>query len=261
MFATVEICKGEKTLKGKIREFFGKARMYSEKVELEDGEYFYILKVPARKGKIPYDRLRNITFSIGEGLIFSEGTEIDEALVRVYKPRYFPKLMLFNSAVSMLKASVFDPAKTTLTLVDERGELASELHRLVPFASEIRVVTARSGRYEPVAEKLMDDYGLSLFIGDRFEKASAESTVIITYDCQWVPLSCKSLIFTVKPRFLPFARILVGQGVKGADGYAELCPEGIDKLTFVSALYEAAFQRKLHFAEYEKLVDTANLKD
>lgn len=259
MFATVELYEDGKK-RGRIRQLFYKPKIIREKIDLSGDEFFYKLKVPLVRGEIPYEKLREITFSIGEGLIFEKGIAVDERQIPLYKSRYFPKLMLFNSAVSLFRESIFEAEKTSVTVFDERGELAGEIHRLVPFASEIAVVTYNRQKYGFIANKLMKDYGLSLLVTKESDKSVGDSAVIIAPDSSNVPLFFKGLLITESEKLFPFATVLVGRGVKCEEKYLSLCPDKIDERDFVSALYEAAFQRELHFASYAKLVDICRLK-
>lgn len=259
MFATVELYEEDRK-RGIFKKFFHKPKITFEKINLKNDECFYKMKVPYIKGEIPYDKLREFAFSLGEGMIFEKGARVNENQMPVYKARYFPFLMLFNSAISLFSQSVFEAEKTSVTIFDQRGVLAGEIHRLVPFFSQICVVTYNRQKYSFTAEKMMKDYGLSLLVTDMGDKSVGESDVVIAFDSSSVPLYFKGLLITESERLFPFATVLVGKGIKCEKEYLSLCPDKIDCLQFVSALYEAAFQRELHFAEYEKLVDICRLK-
>lgn len=253
MFATVEFYEGEKTLKGRIKSFFFKDKIISERVNLPENEYFYKLKVPVHKGSIPEERLKRITEGLTDGLIFPESYKNDIG-IRVWSPSYFKDIMLFNTALSQIEKSIFNPAETLITLIDKRGVLHGSVSRLVPFSGELKVITDNVRAYERESERLMREYGLSLFISDRLS-AIPESGIIISRHSDIIPVYFKGLLITAEKRLFPFARVLTGEGIRGQEDYGRLCPPGTDMTDFLSALCEVCFVKELRKCEYEKLVD------
>lgn len=253
MFATVEFYEGEKTLKGRMKRFFFKEKIISEKVNLPENEYFYKLKVPVHKGVIPEERLKRITEGLTDGLIFP-GSFNNYSGIKTWSPSYFKDIMLFNTAVSQIEKSVFNPAETLITLIDKRGVLHTEISRLVPFSGELKVITDNVRAYEREAERIMREYGLSLFVSDKLSLIP-ERGIIISRRSDIIPVYFKGLLITGEKRLFPFARVLSGEGIKERGSYGRLCPEGIDMTDFLSALCEVCFAKELRRCEYEKLVD------
>ncbi len=253
MFATVEFYEGERTFKGRMKRFFFKEKILSERVVLPENEYFYKLKVPVHKGVIPEERLKRITASLTDGLIFPKGFRNDRG-IKAWSPSYFKDVVLFNTALSQIEKSVFNPAETLITLIDRKGVLHTEVSRLVPFSGELKVITDNVRAYERESERIMRDYGLSLFVSDRLS-AIPEKGIIISRHSDIIPVYFKGLLITDEKRLFPFARVLTGEGIKAHKAYEGLCPEGIDMTEFLSALCEVCFVSELRKSEYEKLVD------
>lgn len=256
MFATLELY--EKRIKGRerIKYFLRGAEIICEKIALPENEYFYKLKVPVIKGKIPYDKLRRLSEGIKDGFIFPEGLVCEEG-IKEYSAGYFPQLMLFNSAVKLLSQSICQPADTLITLVDSKGVLSSQVKRLADFAGEVRVITENVNSYFGVQEEIMRDYGLSLFVSNKLSSIPKEG-IIISYTSSSIPLSFRGLLITSEKRFLPFADVLTGRGIKTVEKYMQLCPERIEPLTFLSALCESCYVKELQNTEFEKLVDISS---
>lgn len=253
MFGTVEFYEREDSLKERLKRFFTGDRILSERVNLPENEYFYRLKVPVHKGKIPEERLKRITASLTDGLIFPEGFRADGEM-KLYTSSYFRDILLFNSAVSQLRQSVLSPAETLITLIDKKGVLHTEISRLVSFAGELKVITDNRRAYEIQAERLMTEYGLSLFVSDKLSSIP-EKGIIISRRSDAVPVYFKGLLITGEKRLLPFARVLTGEGIRATGGFESLCPPGINMTDFLSALCEVCFVKELRKSEYEKLVD------
>ena len=253
MFGTVEFYESESSLRGRMKRLFFRESITAEKVQLPENEYFYRLRVPVHKGKIPAEGLKRLSASLADGLLFPEGYRAERGM-KVYASSYFRDILLFNSAVSQLKESVFSPAETLITLIDKKGVLHSQLGRLVPFAGELKVITDNVRAYESESARLMREYGLSLFISDKLS-AIPEKGIIISRHSDVVPVYFKGLLITGERRLLPFARVLTGEGIRAAGGYGGLCPDGINLTDFLAALCEVCFVKELRRSEYEKLVD------
>ena len=253
LFATVEFYEGERTFKSRLKRFFFKEKILCERVNLPGNEYFYKLKVPVHKGVIPEERLKKITSNLADGLIFPKGF-INNSGIKVWEPSYFKDIMLFNTALSQIEKSVFNPAETLITVIDRKGVLHTEISRLVPFSGELKVITDNMSAYERESERIMEEYGLSLFVSDRLS-AIPERGIIISRHSDIIPVYFKGLIITDEKKLFPFARVLSGEGIKSSGLYEGLCPEGIEMTDFMSALCEVCFTAELRRSEYEKLVD------
>lgn len=253
MFGTVEFYERENNLKERVRRLFLGDRIIAERVNLPENECFYRLRVPLHKGNFPEDRLKRMASSFTDGLIFPHMYSY-EGEIRQYRSSYFRDIILFNSAISQLEKSVFDPTETLITVIDRKGTLHTEIHRLIKFAGELKVITDNVRAYESEALKIMREYGLSLLISNKLS-AIPERGIIISKYSDSVPVYFKGLLITGEKRLLPFARILIGEGVRSSGVYENLCPEGINMTDFLSALCEVCFIRELRKSECEKLVD------
>lgn len=253
MFATVELYEGDKSLKNKLRRILIKDKITAERVLLPENEYFYKLRVPIHKGKIPAEKLFKAASSMTDGLIFQDGVAPCDG-IKVFSSSYFKRLLLFNSAVSYLKQGQAEPQDTLITLIDEGGVLHTHTDTLISLAGEIKIITQNKRAYESTAQRLMREYGASLFISERLS-AIPHKGIIISLHSHIIPLHFKGLLITGEKRFLPFARVLTGEGIKGREKYKSLCPPGIDLTEFLAALCEACYVKELRESEYEKLVD------
>ncbi len=253
MFGTVEFYERENSLKERLKRLFTGERITAERINLPENEFFYRLKVPLHKGKIPEERLKRLASSLTDGLIFPDWYRCDGEIKR-YASSYFRDILLFNSAVSQIEKSVFNPAETLITVIDKKGVLHSEISRLVNFAGEIKVITDNVRAYGREAERIMGEYGLSLFVSDKLS-AIPDRGIIISRHSEAVPVYFKGLLITEEKRLLPFARVLTGEGIKAKGNYESLCPDGINMTDFLSALCEVCFLKELRKSEYEKLVD------
>ncbi len=253
LFGTVEFYERENTVKNRIRRLFFREGITTERVNLPENEYFYRVKVPVHKGKIPEDKLKRLSDSFNDGLIFPESFSHDGE-IKVYISSFFRELLLFNSAVSQLSQSIFDPTETLITVIDRKGVLHTEISRLVNLAGEIKIITDNLKAYERQTEKIMNEYGLSVFVSDKLSSIP-EKGIIISLNSGVVPVYFKGLLITGEKRLFPFARVLTGEGIRSEGDYQTLCPDGINLTEFLSALCEVCFVKELRRSEYEKLVD------
>ncbi len=253
MFATVEFYEGEKSLTKRLRRLFVREKITVERVNLPENEYFYKLKVPVHKGRMPAEGLKKISRSLSDGLIFPKDLK-NEFGIKAYTSAYFKDMLVFNSAVSLIEKSISNPVDTVITLIDKKGFLNTEINRLVPFTGELKIITDNIRAYEGTTRRIMEEYGLSIMVSDRLSSIP-EKGIIISRHSDVIPVYFKGLLITGEKRLLPFARVLTGEGIKSRGDYSSLCPEGIDMTDFLSALCEVCFVRELRESEYEKLVD------
>ncbi len=225
MFAVVRFIEKERSLKG----LFTKLKVKSERVELPLDGCFFIITAEKRNNKVPLDKIIRIAGNLRNSLIFPFDFMGDEA-VKPYVSSSLKERLVFELALKGISDSEFEPSQCSVCIEDNRGIYVHLLHRLLPLAAKIQVVCADSRLYEAETERIFYEYGCSVILGEKFDSFSRECDVIISYDGDEIPFLfgkyvCSKSIYT---------RVRIGLPWE----YAALCPEGIDREIFASALYE-----------------------
>ena len=96
----------------------------------------------------------------------------DAGLVR-FRPTVFQRIILFNTAVSLLSLCEIPPGDTIVSVVDYNMLDTKRLYSLLPYASIVKVITSQSKleAYENFADKLYKETGARITVTDNIESA------------------------------------------------------------------------------------------
>lgn len=255
MFAVLEIDEGETSLKGKILDYVRLPNITCEQVESPNAFSFYKIKAKKYRGKIPWREIAEAAGSMKSKMLIPSDISVDLLSgIKEYEPTVFPLRILMNSALKSLRLMRLDPTRVYVTVVDENAFLTQKVYELAFFASTIHVITKCVFEYECLAEKMMEDFGVSLIISVRMEDSVLSSTVIISDRSATIPLVFGGLLFTNEKRRLMNSTVLIGEGLTLPEKYNSLLSDGIDKLSFASALFELCAADELSDICYDKII-------
>lgn len=151
-------------------------------------------------------------------------------------PARLPQMLAFNTALSVLAAANPESRNFSITLCDRTAVLPSELHRLLPFASSVRVITSRPERYAKACVDAFVSSGASILLRQSYEPP-AERDVVICADGIIQPGTENSAVFAFGKK--------IGSAVCFSCSQIELLPEHrgiipveLDCVDFAGALYE-----------------------
>ncbi len=227
MFAVVRFIEKERSLK----RLFTKLKVKSERVDLPSGGCFFIISAEKRKNKVPLDKIIRIAGNLRHSLIFPSDFDFtDNEKVKAYVPSALRERLLFDFAVKCISESGFEPSVCSVCLEDNRGVYVKVLHKLLPLAAKIQVVCADTDIYEAETERIFYEYGCSVILSEKFDSFSRQCEVIIAYDGDERPFLFGKYVFSKSI----YCHVRIGLPWE----YADLCPEGIDREIFASALYE-----------------------
>lgn len=243
MFAVLEFSEPER----KNRNIFHRAKIESQRITLPTGEVFFIVRAEKHRGKIPWKKIERCLGFLRDGVVLPEGITVPEGVgIKAFTPERLPLLMLFNSAVKHIKKE----RKTygRLCVVDEKGLFIPFAEKLILNFGEIKIITPCKDEYEGLSLLLLQKYGASLLITD---KGKADGDVVISPRGEEVDITFSGVFYTLKNRRLLSGRVLCPKGQILPPLCDEMCPLGVDSLTFASALYEKCGVKELEKAEYE----------
>jgi len=227
MFAVVRFIEKERSLKG----LFAKLRVRSERISLPSGGCFFIITAEKRKNKVPMDKIIHTAGNLKNNLIFPSAYDFTGSdNVKPYVPSSLRKRFLFELALKGIGESEFMPSQCSVCIEDNRGIYIDSLHRLLPLAAKIQVICTDRRLYETEAERIFYEYGCSVILSDKFDSFSRQCDVVIAYNGDEMPFLLGKYVFSKSI----YCRVRIGL----PNEYAVLCPEGIDKEIFASALYE-----------------------
>lgn len=225
MFAVVRFIEKERSLKG----FFTKLKVKSERINLTSGGCFFIITAEKRKNKVPLDKIIHIAGNLRNSLIFPSDFT-GNGNIKPYAPSALRERLLFEFAVKCIGESELVPCQCSVCIEDNSGIYTEVLHRLLPIAARIQVVCSDTDIYRSVAERIFYEYGCSLILSEGFDSFSLKCDAIISYNGDEKPFISGKCVYS--------KNIYTGLGIGLAQEYDTLCPVGVDKEIFASALYE-----------------------
>lgn len=238
----------------RLREHISPDEPVLTKIAVRNGAPFFILTVKKKKHGIQWE---DVTYAAGRcasRIVASKELELPEnGPIKRFVPEYLPFVMLFTTALEVIRKSGIPPSDVSLGVIDRRGILNHIIDKAAVRASVLKVVTDRTERYGQASEKLMDECGASLIYGteeellsgcnviicnDRLDAKNAGAAVFSVFDSGVMQDTDRS--FTAGNAELP-------------KEYASVIPAGIDHMVFASALYELCGVRRLENTTYGTL--------
>ena len=200
------------------------------RVPVPHGASFYTLHVPYR-GAFPWQSALDIVGKtpvlLPDGLHVPEGDPL-----RLFVPKRLPLLCAVQTVADALQKR--DEKPVSLGVLDPCGALCGYTACLLPLSADVRIVTDVPERFQADVHAAMRTYGAALTVR-RERSVLAGCSVIVCESADGIPgadavyclrqNSCRADTVCLSAFTMP-------------DAYAALLPEGIDALTFASALYE-----------------------
>ena len=240
MFAILQISENNKILR--------QPKIQSQRFDLPSGDAFFTVTAEKHFGKTPWKKLENCLGILRKGILLPDGATLPTGInITCFTPDILPRLMLMNSSADYISEHKSHFKGKTLTVFDERAICQSYIEKLLPCFSSIRIITDSPEKYKTLSQKLLDTYGFSLIVS---ADETADSDVVISHSLK-VPIYFEGTVFTNEKRYLMNAQIFSGCEIDLPEAYESLRPEGIGKVLFASALYEACKENSLAEIRYK----------
>ncbi len=206
-------------------------------VSTENGLPFYILDVPEGMTHSMWEIAEKKCGRYASRIVAPRSIALpDTGKLRRFVPCSMPSLLTFNTAVNTLKNAKISPDSISITVSDFNARQASELCRILPFASLIRVITAYPERYAAPCEKAFRDYGASVVLRSCYEP-SPKPDIIICCDGRLSPCAENVAVFSHKSK--TFGKLhFKGSGTDLGNAHRTLIPDSIDSVDFTGAVTE-----------------------
>lgn len=153
-----------------------------------------------------------------------------------FAPRSMIPILTFNTACRELSLADLPAEKISVTVTDRNSVMYSQIHRLLPFASQIRVITSKPEKYASACIKAMEENGAAIMLRSSYE--TLENTdIVICCDGVVSPAMQNSVIFA-------YGKKSCGKICFSASGlelqpvHRETVPESICPIDFAGALFE-----------------------
>ncbi|MDR1629966.1 MAG: hypothetical protein LBS36_07120 [Oscillospiraceae bacterium] len=262
MFAILEILPKETGRFARLRERIHPPPLYLEEVKTTTRLPYYIIRAQERRTGIPWDEIAAMAGRCKTRMLpQAHVTFPPETGLTPFVPTKFPAMLLFNTAVSVLRCLNVSPSNFTCAVIDNQAAAASHIHKLIPFAQTITVCTQNTNQYIKTAAELFDEFGVSIIVSDDM-RAAQKNLFTVSLSGDKDLFSGKGFTLTYKkhshPKALSLGKIQVPEAFY-------LPPiEGISRFDFLCALYELCSVESiknlscetLFYAEREMAIET-----
>ena len=206
-------------------------------VSTENGLPFYMLDIPEGMSRTMWETAEKKCGRYASRIVVSRSIPLpDVGKLQRFVPCSMNSALTFNTAAEALKNADIPPDSISITLSDYGARQASELHRILPFASLVRVITAYPERYALPCEKAFREFGASVVIRSCYEPPS-KPDIIICCDGRLSPHAEKAAVFSHKSKTFG-ALHFKGTGTLLSNSHSEVIPESIDSVDFTGAVTE-----------------------
>lgn len=251
MFAQLSIKQDNRSGFLRALDRIREPRVTDERVILSGALPFHIVKTRMYREEIPWLYVEQAAGMRCGCMLLPEGITPDEdSIITPFVPKALPKRLLANSAVTAIKKLRLRPSDVCLTVYDD-GTISDIIPKYVMLAGSIRVITDKPELYGELSEELMHSHGFSLVVGSSEDAATLDSTVIISPEYRKSLEGYRGVLFTCDRAAPLGATVMRGRGIKLGEKLSELVAEGVDKVSFASALYEKCGLTRLGDMGYE----------
>ncbi len=246
MFATVECKDSQGGARTFFRDLFALPEINFQRQSVPDGDAFYRVVATEYRGQVPLEAITEKLYKLKGSVLFDVNIPTDESTRCLeFHPERLPSFLLFNSMTDYIASLSFSAVKSSLTVFDTEGIYPQLIEKALSLFSVIEIYTKAPQNYTEVSARLLDTYGISLVVKDRFSGRAPSSTVILSPGeapfCNYFG----GILFTLSDNAPPSACVLKGEDIDLPPVYELLRPKGIDKMSFASALFEKCNVHKL----------------
>lgn len=237
MFVVFNIIKAEKGIIKRRRQKKALHRKRLNICRFENCLPFYVLNVLEERRGIDWNIVAEDCGRCASRIIAPKNIVLpDEKGLRRFSPYSMNSLLIFNTALEIIKKASLTPDGFGITLTDKNALLPSRVCELLPFSSCVRVITAYPERYACACSNALDEFGATLIIRPSYEK-STKPDIVICSDSAVVSSMCGCAIFSFRNNFCGKLNFF-GEKIELLPKHKEILPENIDSADFAGAVTE-----------------------
>jgi hypothetical protein len=232
------------------------ANLYRGKPKLtrqsfQRGEIRY-LTYEKRKKSVPWERISQMAGEDRGCLICNREITVPDCFgLRRFEPNRFGGCMACNALFSVLITAKIPPGALRIALYDPCARYMDTAKALMPYCSQLRVLTEDLIQYRKAAEEIMERCGGVLLLSNR-PRDIQDSHVLLSPGRWTIPVSGmdKSILFAGVAPGAPFQGIAFWEyHVPLPEEYRQYCPISLENFTYLAALYELC-----HIEPLERLI-------
>ncbi len=164
----------------------------------------------------------------------------DYSLLKRFEPVEFKNLLLFNTLSMVFKQMYLYGHRITCYIYDPDGKYSFLLPKTVRYASETIAITKSAFKYFSVSSALYAEFGASVTVTDKADIIDNSAVIIDTSgDFEY---KNKGVLFSVCENGI------TPNSVDSFESIKKLCPDYINTLDFLGAVYSRSREKSLNDA-------------
>lgn len=229
-------------------------------VSSKNGLPFYCLDIPSKASEKEWNIIAKKCGRYASRIVAPRNLSLpDFGGIKRFVPSFMPSVLVFNTSLKTIEKAESDPCGLCITLTDRNAMHSSNLFKLLPFASTIRVVTAYPEKYASACKNALDEYGASIIIRSSYEPCSKHEAVICS-DGVFTPLMNSSAVFGYKHTMTGKINFY-GNGVNLTDAHAQIIPPDIEQIDFAGAVTELCGSNEYKNAVFSSVATDCGICD
>ncbi len=175
----------------------------------------------------------------------------DNSGLKRFIPISMNSVLIFNTALKVISEADLPADKIRITVTDRNAVVPSRICELLPFASEIRIITSRPENYASAATEAYTNHGASLVIRNKYEPVKVPEIVIC---CDGAVMSSmnEAALFTFKRNFGGKVRFCAS-GIELSEYHESVLPPDIEKVDFAGALTELCGSNEYRLSPFSEI--------
>ncbi len=231
-----------------------------ETVRTQRGLPFFTLDIPESPNDAQWLKISEKCGRYASRIVAHRGISLpDYGGLKRFVPSYTTSLLNFNTALDIIKNADADPYEISITVTDRNAVHHSRIHKLLPFASSVRVATSYPERYASACKNALDEYGASVILRPSYEE-SEKRDIVICCDGGISPHMKSAAVFAYKHCTEGKLRFS-GSGVSLAESHCEIIPDDIETTDFAGAVTELCGSGEYKNSVFSSLVSSCNICD
>lgn len=236
------------------------AKAHAQSVPTEKGLPFFILDISSCPNDAAWEKVAEKCGRYASRVVAPRSLSLpDCGRLKRFVPSFMPSVLVFNTALDIIKKTSVEPSEISITLTDRKALHPSRVHKLLPFSSTVRVITAHPEKYASACKRALDEYGASIVIRPSYEP-TAKPDIVICSDGGVSPLMQSAAVFA--DRHSLTGRIhFCGSGVELTEAHTETVPSDIDPIDFAGAVTELCGSSEYKNAVFSHVISSCNICD
>jgi len=260
VFVILRVNEPPKGLIKKRKHLNRLAKAGAQSVKTENGLPFFVLDIPSSASNSEWEKIAEKCGRYASRTVAPRNISLpDCGQLKRFLPSFMPSLLLFNTALKIIEKSGADPCGICITITDRIGIHPSRIHKILPFASAVRVITVCPEKYAFACRNALDEYGASIVIRPSYEPQE-KPEIVICCDGAATPLMKSAAVFSHK-RGMTGRINFYADGIELAKKHSEFVPENIDPVDFAGAVTELCGSSEYKNSVFSSIITDCNICD